>query len=162
MNADFEQRLQRAIERGKTNREAAAAAARAEALSEEELRRLHSQYRLELSEHIETCLRKLPQFFPGFQYETLFGERGWGAACSRDDVRLDAGRRGSDYSRLEVTVRPFTSYGVLDLVAKGTIRNKEVFNRNHYEELARADVKKFAELVDLWIVEFAELYSAKQ
>lgn len=162
MTQEFDERLQRAIQRGQRSSEAAQEAARAEAWSEDEIRRRHTQYRLQLSEHIEQCLAKIPHYFPGFQYETIFGDRGWGAACSRDDVRIASGRRGSDYSRIEVTVRPFSSYHVLDLSAKGTIRNKEVFNRNHYEEVFRADPQKFKDIIDMWILEFAELYSSKQ
>ena len=106
------------------------------ASSEEELRRLHSQYRLELSEHIEKCIRQLPNYFPGFRLETLYGERGWGVACSRDDLRVSGDRRrANDYSRLEMTVRPASTSRVLELAAKGTIRNKEVFNRNYFEQL---------------------------
>jgi hypothetical protein len=161
MDKDFEERLQRAIQRGQRRSDSAQQAARAEALSEDELRRRHGQFRLQFSEHIEQCIKKLPQFFPGFQYETIFGERGWGAACSRDDVRMQAGRRGSDYSRLELTVRPFSTYHVVDLVAKGTIRNKEVFNRTYYEKIAETDAQKFIELIDVWVLEFAELYAAK-
>ena len=162
MSKEFDERLQRAIQRGQRASEVAQQTAREEAWSEDELRRRHTQYRLQLSEHIEVCLAKLPQYFPGFQYETVFGDRGWGAACRRDDVRLEAGRRSSDYSRIEITVRPFSNYHVLDLSAKGTIRNKEVFNRNHYEKIFRADPQKFQEIIDLWVIEFAELYSSKQ
>jgi hypothetical protein len=161
MDKDFEERLQRAIQRGQRRSDSAQQAARAEALSEDELRRRHGQFRLQFSEHIEQCIQKLPHFFPGFQYETIFGERGWGAACSRDDVRMQSGRRGSDYSRLELTVRPFSTYHVVDLVAKGTIRNKEVFNRTYYEKIAETDAQKFIELIDVWVLEFAELYAAK-
>src|SRR5437899_2541827 len=121
---DFEQRLQKAIERGQRRGDAAARAAQQQALTEEELRQLHSRHRLQLSEHIEVCLQKLPNFFPGFHYETIFGERGWGAACSRDDIHMSRGQRTTDYSRLEMTVRPYSSVHVLDLTAKGTIRNK--------------------------------------
>jgi hypothetical protein len=117
---------------------------------------------LQLSEHIEKCVRQVPNYFPGFRYETLYGERGWGAACSRDDLRVTGeGRRKNDYSRLEMTVRPTTSASVLDLAAKGTIRNKEVFNRNYFEKLPDIDLDKFLELIDLWILEYAELYAAK-
>lgn len=158
----FEDRLHKAIERGQRRSEARRAAAAAQAMSEEELKRLHSKYRLQLSEHIEQCVRQLPNFFPGFRYETLYGERGWGAACSRDDLRVsDGGRRSNDYSRLEMTVRPTTSAAVLDLTAKGTIWNKEVFSRNYYEKLPDADLDKFLELIDRWILEYAELYAAK-
>jgi hypothetical protein len=159
---NFEDRLHKAIERGQRRSEARRIAAAAEAMSEEELKRLHSKYRLQLSEHIEKCVRQVPNYFPGFRYETLYGERGWGAACSRDDLRVTGeGRRKNDYSRLEMTVRPTTSASVLDLAAKGTIRNKEVFNRNYFEKLPDIDLDKFLELIDLWILEYAELYAAK-
>jgi hypothetical protein len=71
------------------------------------------------------------------------------------------GHRTNEYSRLEVTVRPYSPAHVLDLAAKGTIRNKEVFNRNYYEELADADEEKFRELIDMWVLEYAELYAAR-
>ena len=158
----FEDRLQKAIERGKRRNAATRSEAESQALSEEELRRLHSSYRLQVSEHIEKCVRQLPNYFPGFRYETLYGERGWGAACSRDDLRLAGDRRrASDFSRLEMTVRPASTMLVLDLAAKGTIRNKEVFNRNYFEKLQDVDLEKFMQLVDVWVVEYAELYAAK-
>ncbi len=136
--------------------------AEAKALTEEELRRMHSACRLQLSEYIEQRIRQLPNFFPGFRTETLFGERGWGAACSRDDLRLvDGKRRENDYSRLEITVRPYASMPVLDLAAKGTIRNKEVFNRTYFEKLEEVDLDNFVELINVWILEYAELYAAK-
>ena len=157
---NFDERLQKAIQRGQQRGEVQARAAQETALSEDELKQLHSRYRLQLSEHIEQCLRRLPGHFPGFQFETIFGERGWGAACSRDDLRLQRGQRDSDYSRLEMTVRPYSSYHVLDLVGKATIRNKEVFNRKYYERLQEADPAKFIEIIDAWVLEFAEMYAA--
>lgn len=159
---DFEQRLSKAIERGQRRGDDRSREDQAKALSEEELRRLHSKYRLQLSELIEDCLRRLPNHFPGFQFETLIGERGWGAACFRDDLRLgQGGKRGNDYSRLEMTIRPPSSYHILELTAKGTIRNKEAFNRSHFDRLADVDVEKFTELIHLWVLEYAELYAAK-
>lgn len=123
---------------------------------------MHSACRLQLSEYIEQRIRQLPNFFPGFRTETLFGERGWGAACSRDDLRLvDGKRRENDYSRLEINVRPYASMPVLDLAAKGTIRNKEVFNRTYFEKLEEVDLDNFVELINVWILEYAELYAAK-
>ena len=74
---------------------------------------------------------------------------------------LPGGKRNNDYSRLEMTIRPFGSHHVVELVAKGTIRNKEVFNRNYYEKIEDADSAKFAELIDFWVLEYAELYAAK-
>ena len=158
----FEERLQKAIQRGQRRNDSIQREAEAEALSGEELKRLHNQYRLQLSEQIEQCLKTLPHHFPGFEYETIFGERGWGAACKRDDIRMSrGGRRNNDYSRLEMTIRPFSSYHVVELAAKGTIRNKEVFNRNYFEKIEDADSAKFAELIDVWVLEYAELYAAK-
>jgi hypothetical protein len=159
---DFEQRLKKAIERGHRRGDAQAAADAARALSEDDLKRLHTQYRLELSEHIEICVRRLPQHFPGFEFETIFGDRGWGAACRRDDLRLyGRGQRENYYSRLEITVRPFSPLHLLELTAKGTIRNKELLNRQHYEPLLDADAARFTELIDGWVLEFAELYAAQ-
>ena len=45
---------------------------------------------------------------------------------------------------------------MLDLAAKGTIRNKEVFNRNYFEKLPDVDLDKFLQLIDVWVVEYAE------
>ena len=159
---DFEKRLERAIERGHRVSNAQARAEAEKALSEEELKRLHSQYRLQLSEHIERCLSTLPSHFPGFQLETVVTDRGWGAAVSRDDLSPGGGGRRSNYfSRLELLVRPYSSYHVLELAAKGTVRNKEIYNRSQYQLLTQADLESFTELVDLWVLEYAELYAAK-
>jgi hypothetical protein len=158
---DFDERLQKAIERGKHRSDRHAQQAAAKALSEEELKSLHSRLRLSLSEHIETCLARLPGHFPGFRYETIYGERGWGGACYRDDIRIRDGRRDNDYSRLEMTIRPYSAYHVLELAAKGTVSNKEIFSRTHFEELAQADPQKFVELIDLWVLEYAELYAVQ-
>ena len=158
---EFQERLEKAIQRGLHSQDAAARKRAEKAVSEEELRRLHSKYRLELSEHIERCLRQLPRLFPGFRYETLVGDRGWGAAISRDDLSVVGGRRENYFSRLEVVVRPFTASRVLELAAKGTIRNKELFNRAQYQLLADADLATFSEQLDRWVLEYVELYAAK-
>ncbi len=158
---DFQQRLEKAIQRGQRSQDAAARARAEQAISEEELKRLHSQYRLELSDHIEQCVKQLPQHFPGFRYETVVGSRGWGAAIVRDDLSLTDGRRENLFSRLEMTVRPFAPSHVLELVAKGTIRNKEIYNRNQYQMLTHVDIASFRELIDRWVLEYAELFAAK-
>jgi len=157
---DFEERLQRAIQRGQRRNESNAAEERAKALSEDDFKRLHSQIRLELSEYIEQCLKRLAAHFPGFQVETLYGDRGWGAACSRDDLRMTSGRRNNEFSRFELAVRPFSQYHVVDLQAKGTVRNKELLIRRHYEDIVQTDAARFKELIDTWVVEYAELYAA--
>jgi hypothetical protein len=158
---DFQQRLQRAVERGRRSGDEKARAQAERAFSDEELTRLHTQYRLQLSEHIESCVSKLPDHFPGFQFETILNERGWGGAVRRDDVALGGGGRDTLYSRLEMVIRPPGKYHVLELTAKGTVRNKERFNRSHYQRLDEVDVDSFTELIDLWVLEYAELYAAK-
>ncbi len=158
---DFKDRLERAIQRGQRSGDAEARAKAEQATSEGEFRRLHSQYRLELSEHIEEVLRALPRHFPGFRFETLVGDRGWGAAINRDDLQIANGRRSNLFSRLEVVVRPFSTSHVLDLNAKGTVRNKELLTRAQYQRLSDVDLASFLETVDRWVLEYAELYAAK-
>lgn len=159
---DFDQRLKKAVERGRRLGDARAREEAERALSEQELRRLHGQYRIELTERIERCLKRLPQHFPGFQVEPVVSGRGWGSAASRDDLRIGPDRaRESRFSRLEVLVRPLTKSFVLELAAKGTVRNKELFNRSHYQALAEADLHAFTELIDLWVLEFAEAFAAQ-
>ena len=94
---DFDKRLESAIDRGKNRSQAEAAAKREQKLSQEELRNRHTVFRLKLSEHIEEGLRKLCEHFPGFDYETIYGERGWGGRLTRDDLN----RGGSYFSRIE-------------------------------------------------------------
>ena len=158
---DFQQRLEQAIQRGQKRGTAREAAARAKALSAEELRRLHNELRLTLSDHIEKCIGALPNHFPGFEVETLYGGAGWGAAAKRDDAGNRRGKaRGNFYSRLEITVRPVSSAFVVEIAAKGTIRNKEVFAHRHFEKVTDADAEAFCELIDAWILEYAEMFAA--
>lgn len=63
---------------------------------------------------------------------------------------------------MEITVRPYNSLNVLDMAAKGTVQNRELFNRQHYEPLNDVDIERFLQLVDTWVLEFAELYAANQ
>ena len=152
---DFDRRLERAIERGQHKGDTAAKAEAAKALGDEELKSLHTAYRLDLSDHIENCLRKLADHFPGFRFSTDTGERGWGAEISRDDLRIG----GSVYSRLEMVISPLSPAHLLELKAKGTIRNKESLVRNRYQLLAEADPDSFVEMIDLWVLEFAEAFA---
>ncbi len=159
---EFQERLEKAIERGERTGEAKAAAREQQAMSEEDFKRLHSQFRLPLSEHIEKCLKQLPDHFPGFQYTTVVSDVGWGASVSRDDVGPSPdGKRRNFFSRLEMVIRPYSEYHVVELAAKGTVRNKELFNRSHYQRLTEADPTSFTEMIDLWVLEYAELYAAK-
>lgn len=153
---DFDKRLQDAISRGQRLHRTQAQEQALQAMSEDELRRLHSQYRLELSDHIEQGVRRLPDHFPGFRYESLSGDRGWGGGISRDNVR----RGGNSFSRLEVAVRPYSSAQVVEITGKGTIANKEIFNRTHYQRIGEVDLDNFRHTIDQWIVEYAERYAA--
>lgn len=159
---DFDQRLQKAIDRGQRTRVKRSEEEARKALTEEELKRMHSQYRLAVSEHVEAGLRRLADHFPGFAYESVVSDRGWGGTISQDriEVNKSTGRRENLFSRLEMVVRPHSSYNVLELSAKGTVCNKEIFNRNHYQQLEEADPDSFSDLADLWILEYAELLSA--
>lgn len=158
---EFQQRLQKAIERGQRASVVQAQAERDRILNEQELHRIHTQYRLELSERIERCLKKIADQFPGFQFENIVDERGWGGSISRDDLRLNASGRTSGFSRLEMVIRPFSSSQILELVGKATIMNREFFNRSQYHLLPEADLVSFDEMIDNWALEFAELYAGK-
>jgi hypothetical protein len=158
---DFQKRLEKAIERGQRAGDARAEAETRKRLDEQELRRLHTQYRLDLSEHIERCLRQVPDQLPGFDFESVASERGWGAAVSRDDIT--GGRKAPvsrQFSRMEIVIRPINEYFLLDMSAKATVRNRERFHRNHYQQLSEVDIRSFLELIDLWILEFAEAYAS--
>jgi hypothetical protein len=159
---DFQDRLERAIQRGQRANSARAREEAQRALSEKELQRLHSQYRLELSEHVERCLMQLADRFPGFRLETIVDQRGWGAALSRDDLRLKpTQRRRNCFSRLEMLISPVSPALILELMAKGTVCNRELFSRTHYQRLAEFDMTSFTDMIDLWVLEYAERYAAQ-
>jgi hypothetical protein len=161
--SNFDDQMAKAIQRGAQRGTDREAAERAKQMSEEELRQLHTKYRLKFSEQIENCMRRLPQHFPGFQFETTYGERGWGAACSRDDFSPgDGGRRGNSYTRLEMSIRPYSSLGVVELTGKATIKNREVFSRSHFQLIPEVDEGSYAQRIDAWVLEFAEVYAARR
>jgi hypothetical protein len=157
---DFRERLQRATHRGQQARDAKAREAAAKALSEAECQRLHRDYRLTLMDHLERCLKQLADNFPGFHYEDISNERGLGGAVRRDDLALINGRRENLFSRLELVVSPHNQYHVLDIAAKGAVRNKENFIRNHYQLLKDADLDAFRNLIEQWVLDYAEAYAA--
>jgi hypothetical protein len=157
---DFRERLQRATQRGEQSRDAKAKAAAAKALTEEQCQRLHREQRLTLIDHIERCLKQLAENFPGFHYEDLANERGWGGAVRRDDLAIIAGKRENQFSRLEMVVSPHNQYHVIDVSAKGAVRNKENFTRNHYQLLKDADLDAFKNLIEQWTLDYAEQYAA--
>ena len=122
--------------------------------------RLQSSYRMHLTEHIESCLKQLADNFPGFNFESVVNDKGWGAAVRRDDLSLKAGKRDSLFSRLVMTISPYSEYHVLDLSAKGAIRNKENFSRNHYQLLKDADLDSFEQAIEQWTLDYAEQFAA--
>ncbi|MGB7324773.1 MAG: hypothetical protein WBD31_07865 [Rubripirellula sp.] len=161
MSDDFDSRLNAAINRGQKRADQKASAQRAKEMTEDELRRLHTSLRLSLSERIEKAVHKVADHFPGFREESLFGEGGWGAACYRDDLKLVAGRRENQYSRLEMMIRPYSDSRVLDLKGKGTVMNRELFNRSFFAPIGEVDSEEFEQLIDSWAIEYAEVYALK-
>ena len=153
--SSFEDRLKQAAARGANKQNQNLTDAERKKAEAEELKSLHSKYRLVLSERIEIVVKKVVDLFPGFRYQTVFGDAGWGGACMRDDLVLQRGVR-------EMAVRPVNEYFVLDLQAKGTIANRELLTRNFYQPLAEVDLEKFKELVEQWALVFAELYTANR
>lgn len=162
MSDDFDQRLKSAIQRGQLRGKQSEQASRANQLTEEEFKRLHTQYRLSLSDRIEKAIDRVAQHFPGFRTEMLYGEVGWGAACYRDDLTLSAGRRSNLFSRLEMTIRPMNEYHLLDLRGKATVANKEYFNRNHFVPLSEVNEEEFRRLIDAWAIEYAEYFASRR
>jgi hypothetical protein len=158
---DFEERLKEAIERGKIRGQHVLSEEAKQQASESQLRNLHSKYRLSLNEYIEKMIRQMIDHFPGFRFESVFGDAGWGAACWRDDIVVDGRTRRSRYSRFEMAIRPINDFFVLDLQARGTIGNRELFNRGHYQPIGEADIENFKKQIDAWALEFAELYASK-
>lgn len=167
---DFEKRLQQAIERGQTESNAQNQARVERTLGEVELRKLHADLRLQFSEHIEECLRQLADHFPGFEFSSIVGEEGWGALINRDDLGLGPNRPSPQpksyysrfYSKLQLLIRPFSSTHIVELVGKGTIRNKEIFSRTQYQHLPDVDVSVMNQTIDQWVLEYAEKYAAQK
>ena len=159
---DFDNELEAAIKRGQLRNESRQSSERQKAITAEEIRNRHNDFRLQLSDHIEQGLKKLTGHFPGFEYETIYGSRGWGGAISRDDLdRGPDGRAGSFFSRLEMTVRPQNEFNVVNISGKGTIRDKEVFAWNHFEDVLDAKSESFEKMIDKWILQFAEQFAAR-
>lgn len=154
---DFEDQLKQALNRGKERADQARVTGAQRQMTQEELRRRHTDWRLQLCEHIEAALRKLAEHIPGFRYETVYGERGWGGAIARDDLM----RGGSFYSRLELSVRPHNEFNVLNIAGKGTVKNREVASWNHFQELERVELPEFLARIDTWVLSYAEQYAAR-
>ena len=159
---DFESELEKAIQRGQERTTAKNSAKKQAEASKEDLRNRHNEFRLNLSEYIETGLKKLAIHIPGFDYDIIYGAKGWGGALSRNDIdRGPDGRAGSFFSRIEITVRPQNEFNVVNIAGKGTIRDKELFVWNQFESIFEATQADFETMIDKWIIQFAEQFSAR-
>ena len=58
-------------------------------------------------------------------------------------------------------IRPYSDLKVLELKGKGTVMNRELFNRSHYVAVAEVEAEEFEQLIDTWAIEYAEMYAAK-
>ncbi|MGI9518887.1 MAG: hypothetical protein ACR2NP_17665 [Pirellulaceae bacterium] len=157
---EFDDQLKKAIQRGLRSHDSRQQQAKEQQMSADDIRRQHNEFRLGISERIEQTLQSLIHQLPGFEYENIYGERGWGGAVSRDELNIRRGERVNVYSRLEVTVKPLSDLNIVNLVAKGTIKNREIFARKDHKPIAEADLDEFLEQVDRWVLEYAQLYSA--
>lgn len=159
---DFEEKLRKAINRGEERSFHRREDQEQKKLSREDLKNRHNEFRLNLSDYIEKSLKKLIDHFPGFEYETIYGDRGWGGAISRDDITRSAmGKSGSFFSRLELTVRPLNEFHVVNITGKGTIQNKEMFNWNYFKDIPETDSEEFKKKIDAWILQYAEQFAAR-
>ena len=157
--AEFDDKLKQAIERGQQQALTNSKIERQIQLTEDEYKRKHTECRLTICDKIEELLKKVVDHVPGFEYETVYGSKGWGGAISRDDVQIAAGTRSQLFSRLEIIVRPFSDVHVVDLNAKGTIRNQEVYTRNCFETIDAIQIGHFLDLIDQWVLDYVEQYS---
>jgi len=159
---DFESKLEQAIQRGQNRTAAKNDAQKKSQMSKEEVRNRYNEFRLNLSDYIEVGLKKLANHFPGFDYETIYGAKGWGGAMSRNDLdRGRDGKAGSFFSRIEITVRPQNEFNVINIAGKGTIRDKEMFTWNHFDAILDAEQPDFEKMIDNWILQFAEQFAAR-
>lgn len=159
---NFEDQLQKAISRGKERQASKQDSQKQKLDTAEALRNRHNEFRLELSDYIEEGLKKLVQHFPGFDYETIYGERGWGGAIYRDDLAMGPnGRSGSFFSRVEITVRPHNEFNVVNIAGKGTVKNKEILSWNFFRDVVDANLSEFREKIDNWILQYAEQFASQ-
>jgi hypothetical protein len=159
---DFDDQLEQAIQRGQQRNVKRQQDLKKESLGAEELKRRHDSFRLHLSDYIETSLHRLAERFPGFEYEIVYGSKGWGGSIHRQDLtRGPDGKAGSFFSRLELSVRPLNSYNVVNIVGKGTIADKELFSWNYFKDIEDATFEEFEQKLGSWMIAFAEQFAAR-
>ena len=60
-----------------------------------------------------------------------------------------------------MVIKPYSASHIVEMVARGTIRNKEVLSRTQFQVLTQLDMDSFRDLIDQWVLEYAEKFSAK-
>ena len=159
---DFDDQLEKAIERGQQRNTKRDQDRKKQSLNADEIKRRHNEFRLHLSDHIEKSMNRVAERFPGFEYEIIYGSKGWGGAIHRQDLtRGPDGRSGSFFSRLQLSVRPINDYNVVNIAGKGTISDKELFSWNHFEDIDEATFEGFEEKLNNWILQFVEQFAAR-
>ena len=159
---NFEDQLEKAIQRGQQRNLKREQDRKQRSLDAVDIKQRHSEFRLRLSDHIESTLKQLAERFPGFDYEIIYGTKGWGGAIHRTDLtRGPDGRAGSFFSRLELSVRPLNDYHVVNIAGKGTIADKELFSWNHFEDIAEAKIETFEQKLSDWMIQFAEQFASR-
>ena len=81
VNMEFEDKLQRAIQRGQERTSARANAQKKVEASKEDIRNRHNEFRLNLSDHIEACLKKVGTAFSGLRLRNDLRHKGLGGSC---------------------------------------------------------------------------------
>jgi len=159
---DFDKQLEQAIERGQQRNTKREQDRRKEASSADGLKGQHNAFRLHLSDHIEKGLKRLAERFPGFEYDIIYGSKGWGGSINRTDLtRGPDGKAGSFFSRLELTVRPLNDYNVVNIAGKGTLADRELFSWNHFEDIDKAEMEAFEQKLNSWMIQYAEQFASR-
>lgn len=158
---DFSTRLNKAVERGRQQRAAVERQQELSQLTEEDLRTLHAQARVDLSDHIDLCLKQVADQFPGFEFQSVINPDGFGGRINRDNLRGRGRDMSRQYSHLELIIRSYSTAHVLEITARGAIANKEVIQRSQYQKLRELDLDTFRHLIDQWVLEYAEKYASQ-
>lgn len=159
---DFDDQLDKAIQRGQQRSVKRLQDQKKKSLDAEDIKRRHDGFRLHLSEYIETSLKRLADRFPGFEYEIVYGSKGWGGSIHRHDLtRGPDGKAGSFFSRLELSVRSLNSFNVVNIVGKGTIADKELFSWNHFKDIEDATFEEFEDKLNNWMIQYVEQFAAR-
>ncbi len=58
-------------------------------------------------------------------------------------------------------MRPFSASHIIEVVGKGSIRNKELFHRTNFQFLNQVDLQSLRNMIDLWVLEYAETYASR-